>query len=77
MANHPFLTESGATVYVTASIGVAAYPEHAGDKDVLIKIADQCLYKGKHVGKNRVVVMESSLEGTKNGVAESDEGALG
>jgi diguanylate cyclase (GGDEF)-like protein len=39
---------------VTASIGVAAYPEHATDSVLLLKLADEAMYQSKHSGKNQV-----------------------
>jgi diguanylate cyclase (GGDEF)-like protein len=42
-------------VRVTASLGVAAFPE-AGDGAQLVEAADEALYRAKRAGKNRVVV---------------------
>lgn len=39
---------------VTVSIGVAAFPEHAGDRDQLLQTADLAMYMAKHLGRNRV-----------------------
>ena len=43
-------------VAVTASIGVAAFPETTDQVDLLIKCADEALYQAKHEGRDRVVV---------------------
>jgi len=48
-----FETELG-TLRVTASLGVATYPEHGGDKQALFDAADKALYAAKHNGRNRV-----------------------
>jgi len=40
---------------VTISLGVSTYPAHAAEKELLIKAADQALYKAKESGRNRVV----------------------
>lgn len=39
---------------VTISAGIAAYPLHAVNGDVLINIADQALYSSKRDGRNRI-----------------------
>ena len=39
---------------ITASLGVALFPEHAGDLDTLLRCADQALYEAKAAGRNRV-----------------------
>ena len=44
---------------LTCTFGVATYPEDADTKEHLLKKADDCLYKGKAGGRNRVLVAES------------------
>ena len=39
---------------VTLSVGVATFPDHGSTADELLKVADQCLYKSKSSGRNRV-----------------------
>ena len=41
---------------VTASLGVAVHHGSAATPDLLLKLADDALYKAKHQGRNRVVV---------------------
>lgn len=62
----PFRVEMGSseslTVSMTISIGVASYSSghlnlhNGGDASTLIRLADECMYKAKHSGKNQVVV---------------------
>ena len=41
---------------ITASFGVAVFPDHAEDADKLLQAADECLYRAKDAGRDRVVV---------------------
>jgi len=50
------LLPSGA---LTISIGVACFPEDAGDAADLVRSADEALYEAKNRGKNRIVMRES------------------
>ena len=45
----------GATITVTASLGVASMPQDGSDPRSLIAAADAALYRAKRFGKNRVV----------------------
>ncbi|MFT3693684.1 MAG: sensor domain-containing diguanylate cyclase [Kofleriaceae bacterium] len=47
-------TEKGA-LSVTESIGVAAFPDDARDRETLKERADLALYHAKHTGRNRVI----------------------
>jgi diguanylate cyclase (GGDEF)-like protein len=42
--------------HVTASIGIAFFPENGGDVDTLLKSADYAMYLAKRDGGNRFVV---------------------
>jgi diguanylate cyclase (GGDEF)-like protein len=46
----------GEPTKVTVSIGVASYPEYAGDPAELMRAADEAMYAAKRMGKNRVVM---------------------
>ena len=39
---------------LTASLGLASFPEHGASRDQLISLADQALYSAKRSGRNRV-----------------------
>lgn len=48
----------GPITRVTTSQGVAGYPDHAEDRDLLWEAADRALYQAKERGRNCVVVGE-------------------
>ena len=39
---------------VTASVGVAAFPDHGNELDVLLKASDGAMYEAKAAGRNRI-----------------------
>ncbi|MFC6520621.1 GGDEF domain-containing protein [Undibacterium arcticum] len=49
-----------ATVNITASIGVAAYPECGGRSKDLLRLADGAMYQAKKAGKRRVMSATTS-----------------
>jgi diguanylate cyclase (GGDEF)-like protein len=49
-----FLASDGASVQLTASIGVAALPESAGSAEELLRAADQAMYRVKASGKDGI-----------------------
>ena len=56
IADKPFVVDSTTRVSVTASFGIAAYPEHARTSMGLIKCADDAMRQAKRAGKNAVHV---------------------
>jgi hypothetical protein len=46
----------GELTSVSASLGVAAFPDHGISVDALLRAADAALYRAKAEGRNRVVV---------------------
>ena len=54
----PFLQKEGINAHLTASFGLASFPEDAGDKRELLAQADRCLFQSKSAGKNRITYSE-------------------
>ena len=52
----PFLHKEKINVHVTASFGLATFPHDAKDKRALLAAADDCLFRSKADGKNRISV---------------------
>lgn len=50
----PFVKEGGLGIRLTISIGIAAFPEHATTKQILLNLADQAMYRGKESTRNVV-----------------------
>ena len=59
LAEHVFLEANGLTVRITASIGIASYPDHGESREDLIGHADQAMYKVKERGKNGIQMATS------------------
>ncbi len=55
---HEFLRDEHFGVKLTASFGVAGYPDHAKIKKDLIRLADQAMYKAKNSGRDNICVAE-------------------
>ncbi len=51
-----FLRKKGLSIKVTASFGVAGFPDHAENKTDLIHLADQAMYQAKVTGRDRTVL---------------------
>lgn len=50
------LDVDGHAIAVSASIGIAMYPEHGGSEVELLKHADEAMYEAKRRGRNQVVM---------------------
>ena len=54
------VTIDGHTLHVSASVGIALYPDHAASPEQLHQAADQALYRAKAAGPARFRIWESS-----------------
>jgi diguanylate cyclase (GGDEF)-like protein len=53
-----FLHKEGINAHLTASFGLAAYPQDAKNKHELLAEADRCLFESKTAGKDRITFAE-------------------
>ncbi len=49
-----FEGEGGEPIRLTISIGVATYPQHGTDREILLDSADKAMYRAKSLGRNCV-----------------------
>lgn len=56
---HRQVTQGNASLPVSASVGIAVYPELEIAPDVLLRFADQAMYRAKQQGRNRYVFFDS------------------
>lgn len=54
VAQFTFLKKEGISLKLTASFGVASYPEHAKTKEDIIRLADEAMYRVKDKTRNDV-----------------------
>jgi two-component system cell cycle response regulator len=59
--DHVFLSREGARVRVTASIGLASFPEHTTEKAEVLDFADRAMYRGKRSTRNVVYIASRDL----------------
>ncbi len=77
LRSHDFLKEQGLAVRLTASIGVATYPDHAGSALELIQAADRAMYRVKEAGRDGVQtarILEDTLRRGEDGKLRPAEG---
>ncbi|RMG48941.1 MAG: sensor domain-containing diguanylate cyclase [Acidobacteria bacterium] len=58
ISSHRYLASLGLDVRISASIGVAAFPEHGTTAEQLLAAADAAMYRVKGAGKNGVAFAE-------------------
>ncbi|BDG01626.1 GGDEF domain-containing response regulator [Anaeromyxobacter oryzae] len=59
--DHRFLSREGSRVRITASIGLASFPEHAQSKAEILDLADRAMYRGKRSTRNVVYMASKDL----------------
>jgi diguanylate cyclase (GGDEF)-like protein/PAS domain S-box-containing protein len=59
--NQPFEL-AGHTLQISASIGVAVYPEHGNNEKLLVKNADLAMYHAKENGRNNVKIYQRGMQ---------------
>jgi diguanylate cyclase (GGDEF)-like protein len=69
--NRPFVAE-GFTLHISASLGVAVYPDSALDADSLLRRADAAMYEAKLHGRGRVAGYTASERPLAAAPAETD-----
>ncbi|HWP84259.1 MAG TPA: sensor domain-containing diguanylate cyclase, partial [Terriglobia bacterium] len=61
IGRHSFLASEGLNVQLTASLGIASFPDDAQNKDDLIRLADQAMYLVKDNSRNNIAVANQGL----------------
>src|SRR3954464_11052044 len=63
--------------HITASFGIATFPQHASSRDTLVVAADRALYDAKHSGRNCVSVPpDDALPAVADEVVPADTDTL-
>jgi diguanylate cyclase (GGDEF)-like protein len=62
IASTRFLQKENINAELTASFGLAVYPDDAADKHQLLAAADRCLFESKSTGKNRITFADGEPE---------------
>ncbi|MGK0284472.1 MAG: diguanylate cyclase (GGDEF)-like protein/PAS domain S-box-containing protein [Patiriisocius sp.] len=60
------ITIEGVALQVSASIGIALYPQDSPDADMLMRHADQAMYVAKQAGKNRYHLFDTVQDNAIN-----------
>lgn len=65
----PVVLDEG-VITISASIGVALYPQDAGEAELLLRYADQAMYQAKAQGKNAYVFFDATLHKQEQSMAQ-------
>lgn len=57
--NRTFLEKEGLSLHLTASFGIATFPDHAKTKRDLLRLADEAMYRAKESGRDRISLAET------------------
>ena len=55
-----YLQNNGINIHMSASFGMAAYPDDADDRESLLALADKAMFRFKTRGKDAVVTIPDS-----------------
>jgi diguanylate cyclase (GGDEF)-like protein len=66
-----FLVEEGLNVKVTASFGVASFPEFSSSKEELVRFADKAMYRVKNKSRNGVCVADDPASFSEEGEGDT------
>jgi len=61
LASHVFLKEEGLNISLTASLGIASFPDDARTKADLIAKADEAMYLVKRVSRNGIAAANQGM----------------
>lgn len=61
----PYMLGAAQSDSVGVSIGIACFPEHGDDVDILLQYADQALYESKRTGRRRYTFYNATLQEMK------------
>jgi diguanylate cyclase (GGDEF)-like protein len=75
--SEPFRLPDGTLLGITASMGVAGFPQHGGTATEVMSAADAALYRAKAGGRDRVEVARPTEDVTASSVAPAGPAGLG
>lgn len=71
----PFCTDDGRRIEISASIGMAMYPDNACSARELLHAGDEAMYRAKQAGRNRVLRSERVCDGAVVQAVETEPGS--